>query len=441
MVLGQVVRGCRGWCLAWLVVWVLVTLHNPFWKSEFIRIHAPTASQVATAHPTGFRKSGPILFAPPPMIYTHLGTWIAHELHPLLPGPVPGPWSILPILASQMDGESVRALRLWYSVEEGYRLVLMPSVTVDAPAALQPDGPPSDSPPDETVPDETGPDETGPDETVPDDPDTTQPAPVYRVEVVTVYPHDPNAFTQGLEIRDGELFEGTGQYGGSSLRRVDLETGQVLQQIDLPARYFGEGITVFEDRIFQLTWQSNIGFIYDRESFEQLDTVHYSTEGWGLTHDGNRLIMSDGTSRIFFRDPETFDVLKILQVRDGERPIVRLNELEYIEGEIWANIWLTDRIARIDPETGRVVGWLDLTGIIDPASRRNADAVLNGIAYDVETERIFVTGKLWPYLFEIRVVEAADETEPEAYNHLGRSAPFFVVSWVCRVLVPVGWCR
>jgi glutaminyl-peptide cyclotransferase len=243
-----------------------------------------------------------------------------------------------------------------------------------------------------------------------DDPDDEQPAraPVYDVRVVNSYPHDPNAFTQGLEIRDGELFEGTGIRGQSTLRRVDLETGEVLQMVALDSQYFGEGITVFEERIYQLTWQSHTGFVYDHTTFEHIDTVTYSTEGWGLTHDGERLIMSDGTATLTFRDPATFEALDTVEVYDGDDLIVRLNELEYINGEVWANVWLTDQIARIDPESGQVLSWLDLTDLLDPADRTGPDAVLNGIAYDADTERIFVTGKLWPYLFEIEV------NEPEA---------------------------
>lgn len=247
----------------------------------------------------------------------------------------------------------------------------------------------------------------------PEEPEEPAGAPVYEVRKVKKFPHDPGAFTQGLEFRDGELFEGTGLYGESFLRRVELETGDVLQQVDLESRYFGEGITVFEDRIFQLTWQSREGFIYDRATFEQTGTITYTTEGWGLTHDGERLIMSDGSASLYYRDPATFEVIETIEVSDAGDLIVRLNELEYIDGEIWANIWLTDRIARIDPESGAVIAWLDLAGLLPAEERENADAVLNGIAFDAETGRIFVTGKLWPYLFEIQVVDPDNASDSE----------------------------
>jgi glutamine cyclotransferase len=221
---------------------------------------------------------------------------------------------------------------------------------------------------------------------------------------VRVFPHDPNAYTQGLVVENGVLHEGTGRHGESSLRRVDLETGEVLQFLGLPPQYFGEGITIFGDRIIHLTWQSHVGFVYDRETFELLDTFRYATEGWGLTHDGARLIMSDGTSTLRFLDPETLEETGQVKVRDRQRPVLKINELEYVEGEVWANIWYTDRIARIDPTTGKVVGWIDLRGLLDPRDRQSSEAVLNGIAYDAKTGRLFVTGKLWPKLFEIELV-------------------------------------
>jgi glutamine cyclotransferase len=207
-----------------------------------------------------------------------------------------------------------------------------------------------------------------------------------------------------LVVEDGVLHEGTGRHGESSLRRVDLETGEVLQFLGLPAQYFGEGIAILDNRIFQLTWKSRVGFVYDKETFELLDTFRYTTEGWGLTHDGARFVMSDGTSTLRFLDPETLEETGQVEVRDGQQPVVKLNELEYVEGEVWANVWFSDRIARIDPTTGEVVGWIDLRGLLDPQDRHSSQAVLNGIAYDEETGRLFVTAKLWPKLFEIELV-------------------------------------
>lgn len=232
---------------------------------------------------------------------------------------------------------------------------------------------------------------------------TTGPAARYTYEIINRYPHDPEAFTQGLIFLDGVLYEGTGLYGRSSLRRVDLESGQVLQQRDLPEQYFGEGIVAWGDKLYQLTWQSQVGFIYDRESFDLLDEFRYPGEGWGLTHDGEQLIMSDGSHVLRFWDPETLAENGRLPVYDENGPVVRLNELEYINGEVWANIWQTDRIARIDPQTGRVTGWVDLSGLLDRSNLSQPVDVLNGIAYDPAQDRLFVTGKLWPELFEIRL--------------------------------------
>ena len=230
-------------------------------------------------------------------------------------------------------------------------------------------------------------------------------APVYDYRVVAEYPHDPDAFTQGLVYVDGVLYEGTGLEGRSTLRRVDLESGRVLDSVPLADQHFGEGIAVLGDRVYQLTWQSGICFVYDRETFERQDQFSYPTEGWGLTTDGEQLIMSDGTDRLYFRDPETFEETGHVDVRDGGAPVVNLNELEFVDGEVWANVWKTDRIARIDPATGRVTGWIDLTGLLSPVARAERPVdVLNGIAHDPETGRIFVTGKLWPTLFEIELV-------------------------------------
>ena len=224
----------------------------------------------------------------------------------------------------------------------------------------------------------------------------------YTYEVINVYPHDSNAFTQGLVIEDGVLYEGTGLTGESTLRRVDLETGDILQIHELPSNLFGEGITVFGDSVIQLTWQSHEGFVYDKDSFELLQEFSYPTEGWGITTDGNRLIMSDGTANLYFLDPETFEKVGQVEVHDNGT-VTNLNELEYINGKVYANIWLTDKIAIIDPNTGQVTGWIDLTGIYTQENS-NPDSVLNGIAYDAEGERLFVTGKFWSQLFQIKLI-------------------------------------
>lgn len=226
----------------------------------------------------------------------------------------------------------------------------------------------------------------------------------YTYEVVNVFPHDPNAFTQGLLFDEGSLYEGTGLYGRSSLRRVDLESGAVLAQIALPEAFFGEGITIVGDKVYQLTWREGTGLIYDKETFALQEQFAYSTEGWGITYDGTRLIMSDGSAMLYFWDPASLATLGTVEVHDETGPVVRLNELEYIEGEIFANIWQTDTIVRINPTTGKVVGWIDLSGLLSPADRTSATDVLNGIAYLPESKRLFVTGKLWPKLFEIRLL-------------------------------------
>lgn len=236
-------------------------------------------------------------------------------------------------------------------------------------------------------------------------PQTETAVPGYTVRVINRYPHDPDAFTQGLLWHEGVLYESTGSIPtASSLRQVNLEDGEVLQIHTLPQSYFGEGLVLWQDKLIQLTWKSRTAFVYDRDSFAILAEWSYATEGWGITHDGRRLIMSDGSDTLFFRDPETFAEVGRVQVADDRGPVVRLNELEYINGEVWANIWQTDRIARIDPETGRVVGWIDLAGLLDRSNLEQPGDVLNGIAYDAENDRIFVTGKLWPTLFEVELV-------------------------------------
>lgn len=230
--------------------------------------------------------------------------------------------------------------------------------------------------------------------------------PRYTYEVINSYPHDPNAFTQGLVYEDGIFYEGTGLYGQSSLRRVDAASGEVQQMISLDEQYFGEGIVTWEDRIIQITWRENKGFVYDKSSFTLLQEFSYPTEGWGITHDGEKLIMSDGTATLTFWDPETLTEIGRLDVRDDRGPVVRLNELEYVAGEVWANIWQTDFIARIDLTTGQVVGWIDLSGLLDTAVITQPVDVLNGIAYDTATDRLFVTGKLWPQVYEIALMPA-----------------------------------
>jgi len=228
-------------------------------------------------------------------------------------------------------------------------------------------------------------------------------APVSTYKIVKTYPHDRQAFTQGLQYVNGVLYEGTGQNGQSGIRKVNLETGEVLQRQPLDARYFGEGITVWGDTLLQLTWQSEIGFVYDLKTFKQTKSFSYQGEGWGLTHDGTRLIMSDGSSALRFLDPKTLKETGRVTVRDGATPVDRLNELEVVKGEVFANVWTTKRIVRIAPKTGQVTGWLDLDGILDPRDAGGAD-VLNGIAYDATGDRLFVTGKWWPKLFEIKIV-------------------------------------
>lgn len=231
------------------------------------------------------------------------------------------------------------------------------------------------------------------------------PTPVYTYEIKKTYPHDRGAFTQGLVFRDGHLWESTGQHGTSTLRKVELESGQVLRSVPLANEYFGEGMTILNGKVFMLTWQNGEAFVYGQDDFRRLKAFRYTGEGWGLTHDNDSLIMSDGTSRLKFLDPETFKVRRVLEVADGGSPVTQLNELEYVRGEIFANVWRDDRIARIDPKTGRVAGWIDLSGLL-PASEREDDTdVLNGIAYDESGDRLFVTGKLWPKLFEIRLVK------------------------------------
>jgi glutamine cyclotransferase len=224
----------------------------------------------------------------------------------------------------------------------------------------------------------------------------------YRV--VHSYPHDAHAFTQGLIYADGHLYESTGLQGHSSLRMVDLETGRVLQELPVPPQYFAEGLAAWGSTLVQLTWQAHTAFVYDRFSFRELRTEGYSGEGWGLTTDANELILSDGTADLRFLDPATFHELRKVTVKDHGRPVTELNELEFVRGEIYANVWHSDRIARISHANGKVLGWIDLAGLLPAGERTDPEAVLNGIAYDAAHDRLFVTGKLWPRLFEIKVI-------------------------------------
>jgi len=231
----------------------------------------------------------------------------------------------------------------------------------------------------------------------------TRPA-QYGYRIVNTYPHDRTAFTQGLEFRDGFLYEGTGQEGRSKLRKVDLTTGRVLQEFVVPAQYFGEGITVLNQQIFQLTWKHQTGFVYDKANLRVIRSFDYPGEGWGMTNDGKQIFVTDGSAQIQVWEPTTMKEVRRITVKDGAQSIRDLNEIEHVKGEIYANIWHQDRIARISPADGRVLGWIDLTGILPAAEKSTAEAVLNGIAYDAAGDRLFVTGKLWPKLFEIRVV-------------------------------------
>jgi glutaminyl-peptide cyclotransferase len=227
--------------------------------------------------------------------------------------------------------------------------------------------------------------------------------PTHGYQIVGMWPHDTGAFSQGLIFSDGKLFESTGQEGQSSLRLVDLQTGKVAKKVDVPAPYFAEGITLLNGKIYQLTWLHELGFIYDAQTMEQIGQFKYQDQGWGITTDGKSLIISDGSNRLKFLDPDSFQVTKTIAVVDGNKAVDELNELEYVNGEIYANIWHDQRIVTIDPQNGRVTGWIDLTGLLQPGDVRDPEAVLNGIAYDQASDRLFVTGKLWPRLFEIKI--------------------------------------
>lgn len=228
--------------------------------------------------------------------------------------------------------------------------------------------------------------------------------PEYTFKVINIFPHDAKAFTQGLAYYGGFLYEGTGLERRSSLRKVRLETGEILQKVDLAPEYFGEGIAILNNQVIQLTWQSKTGFVYDLSTFRLLRQFSYPGEGWGLATNGRDFFMSDGTAEIRILDGATLREKRRLRVHDGNTPVTQLNELEYVEGELFANIWQTDRIARISPISGKVVGWIDLKGLLSPVYKLESGAVLNGIAYDPKRKRLFVTGKLWPSLFEIELV-------------------------------------
>lgn len=222
-------------------------------------------------------------------------------------------------------------------------------------------------------------------------------------QVINSYPHDPTSFTQGLLWKDGGLYESTGLYGQSKLRRLEFPSGKVLKELKLAPELFGEGLASIDDQLYQLTWKSHRGFVYDRDSFRLLDEFRYDTEGWGLTYDGRNLVLSDGSSDLFYLDPQTSKPFRKLAVTMNGRALTELNELEFIEGEIWANVWQSDLIVRIEPSSGRVASFLNLKGILAPSDRTGSEDVLNGIAYDSEKKRVFVTGKLWPRIFEIKV--------------------------------------
>ena len=239
------------------------------------------------------------------------------------------------------------------------------------------------------------------------DPETVaqrQAAPVSGIKVVASFPHDAGAFTQGLVVADGQFYESTGLNGESSLRRVEIATGRVLQEVKLPEKYFAEGLALVGDELLQLTWQHQLGFVYDKQSFKQKRTFAYKTEGWGIAYDGSsQLVMSDGSDTLSFLDPKTLAVTRTLKVRDAANAVGNLNELEWIEGEIWANIWTTDRIARISPKTGQVASWVNLEALWPTSQRTPPADVLNGIAYDRATRRIYVTGKKWPRVYQISI--------------------------------------
>ncbi len=236
---------------------------------------------------------------------------------------------------------------------------------------------------------------------------TAQEIEFYTYDVIERYPHNTNAFTQGLVYADGYIYEGTGRYGQSSIKKIDMTTGQVIKQRALDPQYFGEGITIFDGKLIQLTWTSQIGFVYDKNSFDLLESFHYPTQGWGLTHNQDELIMSDGSNTLYYMDPHSYQITGQIQVTYNGDPVYRINELEYIQGMIYANVYQTDNIIQINPHSGAVTAWINMEGLVSSfLNSIDSEAVLNGIAYDEKEHRIFVTGKLWPTLFEVRFVEA-----------------------------------
>lgn len=228
--------------------------------------------------------------------------------------------------------------------------------------------------------------------------------PVFGYKIVNTYPHDTNSFTQGLIFDKGVLYESTGLNGHSAVKIVDLKTGKTLKSHELPDNYFGEGIAIIENKIIQLTWRSKTGFVYDKKTLKLIKKFSYQTQGWGITYDGKYLIISDGSAVLYFMDPNTFKVVGTLEVYGDNGKVSKLNELEYINGEIYANIWGTEKIARINPKTGRVTAWIDLSGLLNKEDKKNRVDILNGIAFNSDKGRLFVTGKLWPKLFEIELV-------------------------------------
>ncbi len=228
--------------------------------------------------------------------------------------------------------------------------------------------------------------------------------PVYTYQVISQWPHDRAAYTQGLEFYQGFLYESTGLNGRSSVRKEDLQTARVLLERDLPSEYFGEGLTIFQGKVYQLTWKNEKGFIYDPETLQQIGQFSYTGEGWGLTHDDHNLILSDGSNQLKFLDPTTFKVVRTISVFSDQQPLMYLNELEYLNGVIYANVYQSDYIVEIDPASGKILGWIDLTGLLSAADRQQPVDVLNGIAYDAAHDRLVVTGKLWPKIFQIRLV-------------------------------------
>jgi glutamine cyclotransferase len=232
---------------------------------------------------------------------------------------------------------------------------------------------------------------------------TDETVPTYTYEIVNSWPHDTKAYTQGLVFHDGHLYESTGQYGSSTLRKVELKSGKVKKKTDVSNECFAEGLAILQDRIFQLTWRTQKGFIYDLKNLKQQGEFSYTGEGWGLASDGQLLIMSDGSNQLYFRDPQSFQVVRTIGVFANGAPLRKLNELEYIKGEIYANIWQDERIVRIDPQSGKILAWIDLKGLRPQETLSNSENVLNGIAYDEEHDRLFVTGKRWPTIFEIRL--------------------------------------